>query len=210
MIVAYGSGSPAIHVGIHFGKVIQARKDIFGDAVNVAARMPALAKRGEIVVSKDLAGVLPDRVRLALLGKQMLKGKQESFEVYAIVLYEGAVTQMLRGSGAAEIDDPTPTLMPSIVVELTYAEQSVSVRDGECCLIGRVSREHAWIDVRAGRAVLTDQSSTGSWVINLDGAHTTLRRQAGTLGQRGIIRLELCPRDPHPAPEIEFALQIIV
>lgn len=224
MIGAYGSGSPAIHVGIHFGQVIQARKDIFGDAVNVAARMLALAKQGEIVVSRELADVLPDRDydRLALLGKQMLKGKQESIEVYSMVLDGGDATQMVRGSGASEIDAPPDTLMPSVVVELSYGDRRVIVRDGERCLIGRsgrcdlvidapsVSREHAWIEVQAGRAVLTDQSTTGSWVIDLDGTHTTLRRQAGTLGQAGTIRLGLHPRDPHPAPQVEFTLQAIV
>ena len=224
MIDAYGSGSPTIHVGFHFGQVIQAREDIFGDAVNVAARMLALAKQGEIVVSKDLADVLPERYRdrLALLGKQMLKGKQEPIEVFSMVLDEGDVTQMVRGSGTDEIDEPPPTLMPRIVVELAYGDQSVTVRDGERCLIGRaercdlviearcVSREHAWIGVQEGRAVLTDQSSTGSWVVEPGGSHTTLRRQQGSLGRRGTIRLGLHPRDPHPAPEIEFTLRTIL
>ncbi|MFT5448667.1 MAG: adenylate cyclase [Gammaproteobacteria bacterium] len=224
MIGAYGSGAPAIHIGIHFGQVIQARDDIFGDAVNVAARMLSLAKPGEIVASSDLANALPDRHRdrLSLLGKQMLKGKQEPIAVYSIVLDEGDVTQMVRGSGAAGPDEPPETVMPSVVVELTHGDQNITIRDGQRCLIGRadrcdlvveepnVSREHAWVEVHRGRAMLTDQSSTGSWVIELDGSYTTLRRQAGALGQRGSIRLGVHPRDPRFASEIEFTLRVIM
>ena len=59
MVDAHGVGVPAVHVGIHFGPVIRARQDIFGDAVNIAARMLSLAKPGEIVTSRDLVDALP-------------------------------------------------------------------------------------------------------------------------------------------------------
>ena len=48
-----------IRVGIHFGDVIAAREDIFGDAVNVAARMLSLAKPGELVTSSEFAFARP-------------------------------------------------------------------------------------------------------------------------------------------------------
>ena len=38
------TGSPNIYVGFQFGKVIKAGGDVFGDAVNVASLMVALAK----------------------------------------------------------------------------------------------------------------------------------------------------------------------
>jgi len=220
----YRSNSPQIHIGIHFGPVIRARQDIFGDAVNVAARMLAIAKPGEIVASRDLVDALPDaeRCRLALLGKQTLKGKQEPVEVYSMVLDEGDDTQMAWSrDGQADAASPE-TIAPSLVLELDYRGHIVTVHDGERCLIGRagrcnlvvpdpsVSREHASVHVRAGRATLTDQSSTGTWVLDGDGGYTTLRRETSALGGTGRIRLGRHPRDPQPAEEIDFRLQVIV
>lgn len=220
----YSSSSPQIHVGIHFGPAIRARQDIYGDAVNVAARMLAIAKPGEIVASKDLVDALPDeeRHRLALLGKQALKGKQEPIEVYSMVLDEGDNTQMAWGRDGLANEASPETVAPTLVLELEYQGRIVTVHDGERCLIGRadrcnlvvpapsVSREHASVHVRAGRATLSDQSSTGTWVLDGDGGYTTLRRETSALGGSGRIRLGRHPRDPHPAEEIEFRLQVIV
>jgi class 3 adenylate cyclase len=223
MVDLHHSGSPQIHVGIHFGPAIRARQDIYGDAVNVAARMLSIAKPGEIVASKDLVDALPDeeRHRLALLGKQALKGKQEPIEVYSMVLDEGDNTQMAWSHGG-QADAASPeTFAQSLALELEYQGCIVTVHDGERCMIGRadrcdlvvpapsVSREHASIHVRAGRVTLTDQSSTGTWVLDGDGGYTTLRRETSTLGGTGRIRLGRHPRDPHPAEEIDFRLQVI-
>jgi adenylate cyclase len=224
MVDLHYSSSPQIHVGIHFGAVIRARQDIYGDAVNVAARMLAIAKPGEIVASKDLVDALPEeeRYRLALLGKQALKGKQEPIEVYSMVLDEGDNTQMAWSRSGQADAAPPETIVPSLVLELEYQGHIVTVHDGGRCLIGRadrcnlvvpdprVSREHASVQVRAGRATLTDQSSTGTWVLDGDGGYTTLRRETSALGGTGRIRLGRHPRDSHPAEEIEFRLQVLV
>ena len=224
MVEYKGAEVPAIHVGIHFGPVISARKDIYGDAVNVAARMLSLAKPGEIVTSSDLVDALPVREheRLALLGKQALKGRQEPMDVYSMVLDDGDTTLIVRGGGTPTSDWHVATVSPSVAVELEYQGQSTTVNDGERCLIGRsarcdivvsdpiVSREHAWIDVRGARVTLTDQSSTGSWIIDEKNVHTTLRREGGLLGGRGTIRLGRHPRSSQAAPEIDFWLRVVL
>ena len=224
MVEFRGPGVPAIHVGIHFGPVIPARQDIFGDAVNVAARMLALAKPGEIVASKDLVDALPHvaRNRLALLGKRMLKGKQEPIEVYSMILDIGDATQALGSSGGQANAQIPQTVMASIEVELEYKGQIIIVRDSEDCLLGRaercdlviadpcVSREHARVKVYMGRATLTDQSTTGSWILDSDRTHKTLRREAGVLRGRGAVRLGRHPQDAQPAPELAFKVHEII
>ncbi len=224
MLDVYRNAVPAIHVGIHHGPVIRARNDVYGDAVNVAARMLALAKPGEMVASKDLVDALPPaaRRRLARLGRRAIKGKQEPIDIYSMVLDDGPATQLLSDSGAGVDSASRATVMPSVTIELRHAGRRITVRDGERCLIGRaercglviedprVSREHARIEVHGGRAMLTDQSSTGSWIIDHEGAHRTLRRESATLGAAGRIRLSLHPNDPQSAPEIAFRLNILV
>ena len=49
----------AFRVGIHLGDVIVEERDIYGDGVNMAARLEALAEPGGIVVS----GVVHENVR---------------------------------------------------------------------------------------------------------------------------------------------------
>jgi hypothetical protein len=223
MILEQDPDLPPIHVGIHFGTVLHARSDIYGDAVNVAARMLALAKPGEVVASREVVDALPDteRHRLTLIGTRPLKGRQEPVEVYSMVLDEGDVTHIVWPAGARGAPAPPDTVMPVLVLELEYDGQVVTVRDGERCLVGRaprcdlvvaercVSREHAVVEVHAGRATLTDKSSTGSWILDRDGGHTTLRRDTGALPGRGAIRLGRHPRDAQPAPEIRFALRAV-
>ena len=41
----------AIRVGFHFGPAIAVEGDVFGDSVNVAARMAALAKGEQVILS---------------------------------------------------------------------------------------------------------------------------------------------------------------
>jgi len=72
-----------------------------------------------------------------------------------------------------------------------------------------VSREHAVVELRAGRATVTDKSSTGSWILDGEGGYTTLRREAATLPGSGILRLGCHPRDSRPAPEVRFSLRAI-
>ena len=60
-----GHGLPAAAVGVHSGPAIQRAGDWYGSAVNVAARLAALARGGEVLISaaaKDAAGEVPEIV----------------------------------------------------------------------------------------------------------------------------------------------------
>src|SRR5262252_890618 len=73
-------------VGINLGDVIAESGDIFGDGVNVAARLEALAEPGDICVS----GVVRDQIRDKLpfplddLGEQSVKNIARPVRVYAL------------------------------------------------------------------------------------------------------------------------------
>jgi len=56
------SGEHQIHVriGVHFGKVIVEEKDIYGDVVNVAAKLTNLADGDEIYISKEVYELTQD------------------------------------------------------------------------------------------------------------------------------------------------------
>jgi TolB-like protein/class 3 adenylate cyclase len=75
-----------IRVGIHLGDVVDKGGDLFGSAVNVAARMEGIAQPGGIVVSaavRDaIAGKLP--ASFADLGLKTLKNIAEPVRAYAL------------------------------------------------------------------------------------------------------------------------------
>jgi adenylate cyclase len=80
----------AIHVriGINLGDIILDKGDIFGDGVNVAARLEAIAEPGGICI----AGSVFDQVRSKIdvdfedLGEQSVKNIAEPVRVYRVVL----------------------------------------------------------------------------------------------------------------------------
>src|SRR5262245_64795562 len=71
-----------IRVGFHAGPVIEERGDIFGDAVNTAARMAGLAKAGQIITSGPTVGALSTSHREGTrdLDALRVKGKYDRSE----------------------------------------------------------------------------------------------------------------------------------
>jgi adenylate cyclase len=68
-----GAGDPEVRVGVHCGPAVECMGDFFGTAVNVAARVSALAGPGEVLVTEPVARaarkrglVLQDRGERAL------------------------------------------------------------------------------------------------------------------------------------------------
>ncbi|MFC6636675.1 adenylate/guanylate cyclase domain-containing protein [Sulfitobacter sediminilitoris] len=74
-------------VAIHLGDVIFDDGDVYGDGVNVAARLEALAKPGGVVVSGTAYDVLKANVDVAYksLGEQKLKNISTPVRVYQVV-----------------------------------------------------------------------------------------------------------------------------
>jgi adenylate cyclase len=74
---------PPAHVGIHTGPVISQDGDVYGRTVNLAARIAAYARAGQVVVSEETAHRSGDqRLRLAPLGAVSLKGVAEPLPLY--------------------------------------------------------------------------------------------------------------------------------
>jgi adenylate cyclase len=74
----------AVRVGINLGDIIFEAGDIFGDGVNIAARLEALAEPGSIYVSEIVHGQVADKVEFDFedLGPQNLKNISKPIRVY--------------------------------------------------------------------------------------------------------------------------------
>ena len=74
----------AMRVGINFGDIIAEEGDIFGDGVNIAARVEALAKPGSVYVSEIVHQQVDDKVDFDFedLGTKSLKNITSPIRVY--------------------------------------------------------------------------------------------------------------------------------
>ena len=92
-------------IGINLGDVIAEEHDIFGDGVNVAARLEALAEPGGVFLSGTVYDHVGDRLPLAFedLGEQQVKNITRPIRVYRV----GE-----PGFAAATSSAPTPPLLP--------------------------------------------------------------------------------------------------
>ena len=72
------NGLPPAHVGIHAGPVLFQEGDYFGRTVNIASRIAAYARPGEILVSQDVVDAAQqDGVTFTSIGPADLKGVGE-------------------------------------------------------------------------------------------------------------------------------------
>jgi len=96
-------------IGINIGDIIEDNGDIFGDGVNVAARLEAIAEPGGICVSDDAHRQLRDKLDIVFddAGEQNLKNIGRAVRVFRV-----------RDRGAAASQRPTLALpdKPSIAV----------------------------------------------------------------------------------------------
>lgn len=84
-------GGLALHLGLHAGDVIResdpdGRSNVFGGAVNIAARISGLSAPGEVLVSDTVRSLARTSAGVTFEGRgeQSLKGVGEPMRVFAV------------------------------------------------------------------------------------------------------------------------------
>ena len=105
-------------IGINLGDVIVEHDDIFGDGVNVAARLEALADPGGICISRTVRDHIRDKLAYAFedLGEQSVKNIARPVRVYALRPEAIADLPVSSPSSAPSISKPAAAPRLSIVV----------------------------------------------------------------------------------------------
>ena len=87
-------------IGINLGDVILDEGDIYGDGVNIAARLEALAEPGEICVSRVVRDQVRDRLDIAFddRGEQRVKNIARPVHIYRIPIGEHATAPAPRAA----------------------------------------------------------------------------------------------------------------
>jgi adenylate cyclase len=108
----------AFRVGINLGDIIVERHDIFGDGVNVAARLEALAEPGGICVSRVVRDQVRDKLDVAFedMGEQGVKNIARPVRVYALCPEGTAGVSTASVSSTTSSSPPLAAPRLSIVV----------------------------------------------------------------------------------------------
>jgi adenylate cyclase len=91
----------AMRIGINFGDIIVEEGDMFGDGVNIAARVEALARPGSVYVSETVYDRFADKIDLDFedLGPQSLKNIARPIRVYRMAGEMAELSEALVASG---------------------------------------------------------------------------------------------------------------
>lgn len=206
----------AVRIGIHWGPTLLEGDDVFGDAVNVAARMAGIAKARQIITTEDTVHELcPEQADKArLFDRVQVKGRLAELMIYELVWEQRQdVTTLVPIQGG--LGAPAAAVMR---IRLACEEKLVS-SDGKAFVLGRgdgcdlivpgalTSRQHARIEFRRGKYILIDQSTNGTWVRLEDGKDVYLRREELPLWGAGLISLG-DPVNPDSPTAINFGIQL--
>lgn len=84
-------GFPTLRAGLHHGEAVERDGDVFGAAVNLAARVAGEAHAGEVLGTERVASAARDSgIPVAELGDLLLKNVRRPVPVYSLVLVLGA------------------------------------------------------------------------------------------------------------------------
>jgi len=102
-------------IGVNVGDVIVQGEDIFGDGVNVAARLESIATPGGITISGPVRDHIGNRLDLAFedMGEQTLKNIERPIRVYRVHLdTPAAVGAKDKKSASPEGEKPAIAVLP--------------------------------------------------------------------------------------------------
>ncbi len=207
---ALRGGRLRIKIGFHLGPVLVAAGDVFGDTVNLAARVMARAGPGEILLTGSCVEMIRPAFRsnVSLLDTTPVKGKPDPIEIYRVVCEdEENVTVIVAPTRIMERRRAVIFIYRDIEIRLhTRGGPLLMGRDAGCRLVVPsewASRRHATIDIERNHFVLTDHSSNGTYVVEEGGTQRFAKREGVPLTGFGIISLGVLP-DQNPDDLIRY------
>jgi len=197
---AVGLTRLGVRIGFHCGPVIQSDNDVFGDTVNLAARLVEQAGRGQVLMSRETANQLGPVFRSFKrpLYAIHVKGKAEDVMLCELIWRHSDDMTMSVGGAAPAVQAPHATSLLRLkygALEVTCGREQAAVTMGrglDCSLViatDRASRKHCTIEQRRDKFYLADQSTNGTYVSSDGGPEILLRREELRLGAHGWISL---------------------
>ena len=190
-----------LRIGFHHGDVICEPGDVFGDAVNVAARMVELAKSDQIITNKETLALMKQALkrRARIVDRTLVRGKDDIMEINELIW--GKPEQMTMSNSFTEQMIASLTSDKDFL-QIRYLQNRILVdRERPILTMGRgvanhlivddpmVSRMHARIELQRNRFMLIDESTNGTFLKASKAAPIFLRRDIVQLEGEGFIGL---------------------
>ena len=199
------AGGLRIKIGFHLGPALRGvRGDVYGDAVNVAARLASRAQASEILLGAEVAEALSPRNRAIVFyfDTVYFKGRQQPVIIHKVRYQHEEQTATInltqamssRQQGCLVLNHQGDEMLLEGLNRrwvIGRAEDCDLVLNGQYC-----SRRHAVIEIQRDRYMLTDQSSNGTFVINQDQETCFLKRESVQLLGIGVIAFGGLPTVP--------------
>jgi adenylate cyclase len=184
-------------IGLHFGPLVERDGDVFGDTVNLAARLTEMASRNQIITSLETVDLYEPLVKMDCrrLYSIPVKGKEKEVDICEMLWTEAddattLVAQRPQGT------------TPSSTLRLVHRDRTIELpRERKSLVLGRdttadlvipdrmASRAHCEIQQRQDKFAITDRSANGTWLA-IDGDRPmVLRREEAYLRGHGFITL---------------------
>lgn len=207
----------AVRVGFHTGSVIPDGGDVYGHAVNIAARVAAFARVDEIMATEEAVRQLSiEHQSYASCGHAIdVRGVPDPVKVHRLRWQEhaSAVTQLAAGFQLR------PSEQASLRLSVTYGSSQWFLGPGQSDItLGRssendiavsnkeASRHHAQIRYRHGQFILHDESTNGTYVQKHTLIPFLVRRDSIVLDGQGVMCLGAQPDLEGDSELIKFEL----
>jgi class 3 adenylate cyclase len=186
----------AMRVGINCGSVVSMSNNVYGDTVNIAARLAQQAKANQTLVSSNTIESIRENLRdqLRLIGRINLRGKAGTIEVHE-VLETGAPEEI------TEVTTNTVVTGRAFLMTARYLSRQMRFdpmlvrflfgRSVDCDQVvdhPTVSREHAEFLYKNGQFIFRDFSTNGSVVVR-NGRNIKVHRSGVELQGSGKVFL---------------------
>lgn len=164
----------AIRIGAHHGPIIESDGDVFGDTVNIAARVAGLARAGKTVITGYTHEQLDKgtRDRCQHFTCTTVKGKALPIDVFDVVWEQTDELTRVVGSSVAPSAGNVLTIQygdSTIRLSANTKTSATLGRSDDCDLVipsPHASREHCRIECNRGKFILSDNSANGSYVVH--------------------------------------------
>jgi adenylate cyclase len=203
-----------IHIGCHLGQVVESGGDVFGDTVNIAARVAGVARTGQILTTQQTVDGLSATLRINTrpLDRVSVKGQTDTVALFDYLWKRrGELTAI--GIPPAQVDRSRLKITRDgheVWLDGKGGTSSILLgRDRGCGLAvsdPAASRHHATIEVRGDRFVLVDHSANGTYVAS-GTTETCLKREELILPAQGRLGLG-ASTSSHGVTVLEFSKQL--
>ena len=199
--VNFAKDKLAIRIGLHHGETLVEDNDVYGDAVNTAARMASLAKREQIITTASTVAMLTNvgMLHTRSVGQARVAGKQHPIDIVDVQWQEDTsnVTMVQRAIRLDASGQPAAAKLllryRGQVLELDALSPPFTLgraaASSLCVDAEWVSRNDAMIEYKRGYFMISDRSTNGTWVKLGDDDELRLHRDEVHLRKTGSISL---------------------